>query len=155
MTNKRPLVLTSGSIVEKVDADTLIIAPNLLLDSSSLTTNRTVSFQDKAGILAFLSDIAVSNISITNSLSILKDTHAGMLLTISGNNTIVATLDTAVGFNSNILSFYQFNIDSSFSGSFSIATTSSQTINGSISPQQFYPGEVFKLYSDGSNWICH
>lgn len=98
----------------------------------------------------------LANIAITSSLSIVKGTHAGAILTVSGSNTIVATLDTAVGFSTlGLASYYLFNVDSSFSGSFSIATTSSQTINGSASPQVFYPGEVFKLYSDGANWVCH
>ena len=88
-------------------------------------------------------------VSITNTVTLTAAANANKRNVISGSNSFTATAPSAVGFVNEI----PIKISSAYTGVFYLATVSSQTIDGTASPQKFFAGESFTLFSDGTNWM--
>lgn len=116
----------------------------VVLDLDGATAARTYTYQDASGTLAFLTDVIARSISsISTNTSAGSTTKTDYIYICTASLTL--TLPTAVG-NTNI-----YTVKNS-SGTTTIATTSSQTIDGASTYQLITPQSV-TLVSNGSNWV--
>jgi hypothetical protein len=119
------------------------------LDLTSLTDDRTVTFPDKDGTIAYLDDITGGS-GITRSITVTSgNVTAGATAStdyvylVAGAHTI--TLPTAVG-NTN-----RYTIKNNHSANITVDTTSSQTIDGTTTIS-IAPEDAVDIISNNSNW---
>lgn len=100
-----------------------------------------------------LTKINLGNVAITFAVSPKSSGFAASASTVylvtTGSSALVATLPTAVGASGQIFIFKK--VDSG-SGSVTVATTSSQTIDGLSIYQLTNQWQFLWVTSDGSNW---
>jgi hypothetical protein len=89
------------------------------------------------------------------AVSAVKTTTYSILTTddvvlVDGTSAFTATLPTAVGVTGK--QYYIKRVDQTLANAVTIATTSSQTLDGVTTRKLMTKGESFRIVSDGSNW---
>ena len=144
--------VTSGLQVQQLTANTALIANGSQQLASSTTTATELSYvhgvtssiQTQINALVSGGGISRSVSSVSTTTSAGSTAKTDYVYLVSGTTTI--TLPTAAS-NSNL-----YTIKNVGSGTVTIATASSQTIDGSLTATIPVKGTSLDLISDGSNW---
>lgn len=115
-----------------------------IFNTDLLSGYRTYSFPDITGTFVITGgELILGYKAVTTAYSVLVTDYTIDCTT----NTFTVTLPTAVGHTGQI-----YNIKNSGTGTITVATTSSQTIDGSLT-QTLYQWDNLQIQSTGSQWI--
>ncbi len=122
-------------------------------DTSTFTASETqTGFLKYSDFTAFMNKVGVTNAQVSTSTNYSISTTDHFVDCAGGSGGITVTLPTAVGYAG--LTFVITKTDSGV-GNVTIATTSSQTINGATTYVISMQYLSIALHSNGSNWIIN
>ncbi|MHB8362815.1 MAG: hypothetical protein ACYDBX_04320 [Patescibacteria group bacterium] len=122
-------------------------------DTATLTASEIqTGFLKYSDFTALMNKVGVTNAQVSKSINYSISTTDHFVDCAGGSGGITVTLPTAVGYAG--LTFVITKTDSGV-GNVTIATTSSQTINGATTYVISMQYVSITLHSDGSNWIIN
>ncbi len=123
----------------------------LLLDTSGLTSSRTVTVPDKAGTLCLTNDLGANSIINQTSTTRNETATTGIIIILCNctSNAITVNLPTAVGNKAIIV----INKTDNSANSITVDPNGAETINGSTTVTISKQYLSLTFVSDNTNWV--